>query len=511
MKDLLELSLIVTKTKLRAVELVGASSSNKSSSKLQQFYDLLLEGRFKDDDEAAHYFYAKDKNDPGYQKLRKTLKDRLVNSLFIIDLKAATYTDRQKAYYECYKEWAAAKILFGKNARTVATGLCKKILKIARKYEFTELIVDICHALRLYYGTIEGDIKKFHQYNEEFNLASQLWLEENRAEELYIILIINFINSKSTKTDFQEMAKASYLQLSSALDRYDSYQLHLYGSLIQVAIYTSVNDYMQTINVCDRAIAFFEKKEFIANISLHIFHYEKLICYFQLRQFDQAIQTANVCLKYLEEGTFNWFKLYELYFLVYMHNSEFAQAEKVIGTILSHPLFMSLPENIQESWRIFEAYVHFVESMGLLPRGKDESYKNGSFRLAKFFNETRTFSKDKQGMNIPILIVELLFAIAKKKRDDAFLDRLEAIDKYRMRYLREAQLKRTNIFLKMLLLFPKNGFKRESIIAKTEHYLAALHELPIEVANQAHEIEIIPYEKLWQMLLNATEASTGRA
>src|SRR5690606_25061490 len=136
----------------------------------------------------------------------------------------------------------AAKILFGKNARTAAAGLGRQLLKIARKYEFTELMVDICHTLRLYYGTIEGDYKKYQQYNEEFKLHEQLWLAENRAEEFYIDLSIGFINSKAAKAEFKNKASEYYGQIKEYLEQYDSYQLHLCGRLIEASIYTSVND-----------------------------------------------------------------------------------------------------------------------------------------------------------------------------------------------------------------------------------------------------------------------------
>lgn len=499
MKDLMELSQIVTKTKLNTLELPGILGPR--NSKLQQFYDLILDGRFKEDEDASLFFYAKEKLDPAYQKLRKTLKDRLTNLLFLIDLDAPAYTDRQKAYYECYKEWAAAKILYGKNARTAANSLSRKILKIARKYEFTELRLDICHNLRLYYGTIEGDVKMFQQYNEEFNAAVQLWLEENKAEELYILLIIGFINSKSTKKDFQETARVYHQQLIPALEKFDSHQLHFYGRLIEVAIYTSVNDYLNTLNVCNAAIAFFEQKEFTANTALNVFQYEKLICYLQLRQFNEAITTADLCLNYLEEGTFNWFKLYELYFLVYMHSTRYAEAAERLKTALEHPSFDKLPENIQETWKIFEAYTFFLETIGLLENNGQEGPLHKNFRMTKFLNEMRVFSKDKQGMNIPILMLEILMAIGKKQYSE-LIDRLEAIDKYRRRYLNGTETERTNLFLKMLLQLPKNGFQKDSIVLKTQDCLKALNVLPIEIANQAHEIEIIPYEKLWQIVLN---------
>lgn len=498
MKDLIDLVQVVTRTKLRAVELIG--DPGEGNSKLQEFYDLVSEGKFADDDEAAEYFYGKTKTNPSYQKLRKTLKDRLVNSLFVIDLKQASYNDRQKAYYEAYKEWAAAKILFGKNARTVAAALARKLLKIARKFEFTELMVDIAHTLRLYYGTIEGDEKKYEQYNEEFKTYEQLWLVENRAEEFFIELSMGFINSKATKTAFQDRARKYYEQVKDALEKYDSYQLHLCGRLIEVSIHTSINDYEKTLDVCDRAIAFFEKKSFVARVPLQVFLYQKFICHVQLRQFEKAKKAAQDCLPYLEEGSFNWFKVYELYFLLYAHSGQYEQANEILTMAMGHPSFEGLPGNVQETWKISEAYLYFLECAGHLAAPDKEKQNGRSFRLSKFLNEMEVFSKDKHGMNIAILIIEILLGIAQERYDE-LIDRVEAVEKYRNRYLREEGVERANHFLRMLLQIPKNAFRREEAGAKAREDQLALQALPIEMANQTYEIEVIPYEKLWEITL----------
>ena len=119
---------IVTKSKLKGVELL--TDEKQKQSKLQEFYDGIAAGQLKSDEAAATQLYQEDKQSPAYQKLRKSLRDRLINSLFVIDLKQSSYTDRQKAYYECYKEWVAAKILLGKGARSAATSLAHKVLKI---------------------------------------------------------------------------------------------------------------------------------------------------------------------------------------------------------------------------------------------------------------------------------------------------------------------------------------------------------------------------------------------
>ena len=99
-----------------------------------------------------------------YQKLKSRLKRSLLNSIYFLDTKKANYTDRQKAYYEGNKDWAAAKILIGKNARIVAIQLCLKLLTLAEKFEFTDLSVDVLRILRLHFGAREGNVKKYEMY-----------------------------------------------------------------------------------------------------------------------------------------------------------------------------------------------------------------------------------------------------------------------------------------------------------------------------------------------------------
>jgi hypothetical protein len=284
------------------------------------------------------------------------------------------------------------------------------------------------------------------------------------------------------------------------MEKYDSYQLHLCGRLIEVSIFTSINDYKSTLEVCKRAIAFFEKKDFVASVPLQIFYYQKFICHVQLREFDEARLAADDCLKHLEEGKFNWFKVYELYFLMHTHNGAYSTARSILNRIMSHPAFPGLPDNIQETWKISEAYLHFLELAGKLEAQGTEAEKASNFRLSKFLNEMQVFSKDKQGMNIPIILVELLLGIANQRYDE-IIDRVEAIDKYRTRYMREEEVLRSKHFLKMILQIPRNAFCRAAAEAKAQEDHQALLALPIEMANQAFEIEIVPYEKLWEYTL----------
>lgn len=500
MKDLIELVNIVTRTKLRHVELFNSSNGTSGESKIQQFYDLISEGQFEDDDEAANYFYGKDKRTPGYQKLRKTLKDRLINSLFIIDLKRASYTSRQKAYYETYKDWAAVKILIGKNAFATAEGIIRQIIKIARRYEFTELLVDIYHMLRLYYGTIWGNTKKFLEYNQSFKKYQEIWIAENKVEEYYIDLSIQFIHSKSTKASLQKKALAYEEAIRCDMEKYDSYQLQLCGWLIRLSVFSVVNDYQKTLDVCSDAIAFFKEKEYTASVPLQVFLYQKCVCLGQLRAFDELQGCIEECLSYIEEGKLNWFKLHELKFLFYTHNKKYHEAFALLQKIVEHDQFEDLPGSIKEIWRISEAYLVFLIKAGVFGNTLLEPESVSDFRLSKFLNDLEIFTKDKTGMNVPVLIAEFLLKLVSGKQIE-LIDREESINKYRNRYLKDDLLIRSNLFLQMLLQISKNSFEKDLVIEKTKPIFQDLISIPIETANQSYEIEIIPYEELWEIVL----------
>lgn len=494
MKDLIDLIQIVTKSKIRSAELLGIGRDD--GSKIEELYDLIH--RDGDEDQVSQALYGVDKQSTVYQKLRKNLRDRLVNYLFIIDQSHASYTDRQRAYYECCKDWAATKILFAKNASHAAISLARKVLKYARKFEFTELLMDVHHQLRLYYGTIEGDFTLFQQHNREYKLMAQRWADENLAEELYIELSIGGVNSKATQTEIQEKARLYHQQIKESLEQNDAYHLHLCGLLIEASIYSSVNEYGELLQVCNRGIDFFAKKEYVASIPLQVFYYQQAVCNLQLRDFVAAQESLKNCLNYMQEGDFNWFKAFELSFMLQMHLGQYSDAYAMYLVATKHPKFKDLPENIRETWKIAEAYLVLLTELEKFNGPRIAGEKN--FRLTRFLNEIQVFSKDKAGMNVPVLILEILFHLVQGNFT-TLVDREEAIDKYRKRYLKDAESTRSNVFIKMLLQIPRCGFDRAKIISRAAKDLQTLTATPIELANQVYEIEIIPYEKLWEYIL----------
>ena len=233
------------------------------------------------------------------------------------------------------------------------------------------------------------------------------------------------------------------------MQKYDSYRIHLCGNLIRLMVHSSMNDHTSTLKACQEAIQFFKAKPYLASVPLQIWHYQQFVCYCQLRDFENGKNTAQAGMKLLEEGAFNWFKYRELLFLLAIHSQNYQESYEIFTETIGHSRFKFLPAPIKEFWKIFEAYLYYLISVRKIKLPVSDKHFT-KFRLGRFLNETPIFSKDKRGLNISILVVQIVFMIQQKKYGQA-IDRMEAIEKYCSRYLKMNDTFRSNCFIKLLL------------------------------------------------------------
>lgn len=497
MLALRELIFIVKNNRLEAPEL--ADFSKTADDRFSNYFWGVLEGTYRTEEEAAKALYDNTKDHPAYQKFKKQFKKKLINHLFFLNFRNQKITDRQKAYYSCYQDWAAVKILLGKNAWKAAIDLCFKILKKSKKFEFTDLNLDVTRTLKLYYATREGNLKKFERYSLEYEKYKKDFEAEEMAENLYTELVVRYVKSKSREQEAQVKAKIYYERLKKYLEACNTYWCQLCGFLIEIASYSNTGDYEQIIGVCDRAIDFFEGKNYQANVALQIFFYQKIVLKTQQKDYKSGKITAERGLTLVEEGSSNWFLYQEWYFLLSMHTGNFSMAFKIYLTVVKHKRYKFQPEPNKEFWNIYEAYLYFLYLIGQL-NGEKETVTFEKFRYGKFLNNTPIFSNDKRGMNIPILIAQTLILIARNKYDDA-TDKITSLQRYTSRYLTQNEAFRSNCFIKMLVQIPVGSFHKVAVNRKADKYVTRLKTVPLEIAEQAREVEIIPYEELWEFIL----------
>lgn len=497
MEILKELSQIINRNKVKSIEMLNPDTS----SKVNTFYKALTEGELESDEQAAAFLYPDLQPDSSnYRKLKASLKRKMTNTLFFIDTKRNNYTDRQAAYYECYKNWAAANILLGKSAYRSCVDLCGKILKYAKKYEFNELCRDIYKLLRLHYSAQLGDVRQYRKFRSAYEKYNNICYWENKAELYYSELMVEYVNNKAMKKFLGQAAEKYLEELRPMASEIATYRFQLYARLIQLLTSSARNDFQEILVHSQSMEAFFRSKKYDAFTPIQISCYYQLMACTQLRKFSEGEKVAQRCIDLMDEGSFNWFKYHELYFTLAMHSGAYDTAYHLYRTVNEHPRFSYMPSSLLEVWKIFGAYLSYLADLGRVELPAED--KLNKFRLGRFLNSTPIFSKDKRGMNIAILTIQILFLVSQEQYDKA-IDKLEAIDKYCSRYLFQDETIRSYYFIRMMMCMVQGNFHKVAVERKVAPYLRKLQAVPLEEANQTYKIEVIPYEQLWELAFSS--------
>ena len=501
LNELKELARIVDKNKVKNIQIIGTPQLPKT--KFDLFYEGLILEQFENELSASNYFYNKSPNHSAYKKLKDRLSERMLNTLFFIDVNNKKFDAIQTAYYTCYKNIAAIKILLGRNARLSAITLAEKTLQKAIHFEFTDIVLALAKELRMHYGSIVGNKKNFILYNKMVSKYFKIYQAELTAEEYYNQLTLNFVNSSETKLEFLNLAADFSLKLRGIIKKHSSYRLNLSSFIVFSLRYEIVNDYEGTIKICNEALDYFNTKKHISSkIAKFTFLLKLLSCYTNLCKFKKGEVTALQCLELLPEGSNNWFITLNYYIILLFHSTQFEKAFSIYQKAISNSNFQNQYKNISEHWKIHEAFIHYFILKGKIIIEEEKRLKK--FRITKFLNEVPTYSKDKRGANISILILQILFLLEQKKYQK-IRDRVEALQVYTYRYLRKDHTYRSNCFIKMLLQLPKSKFNKTAVERKVEKYKEKLQKATNNIANQSSLIEIVPYETLWEYVLDSLD------
>ncbi len=483
-----EIVLLLNNFQPKRIEIIG--NNVNSDTKINLFFQYVKAGKIKTDEDAIAHLYGKDGNIKNYNKLKARLKEKLINATFFLETNLSDYTDIQRAYYRCHKNWASSRILFGRSAKESGVILAEKTIKQSIKFEFTEIIVNLSRMLRLHFSTVEGNKKKFNKYNSILNKYLPVLQAEIKAEEYYENLLIHFANSKATKSSLVLNAE-TYSRDLVQYTNVKTYNFLFYSYTVYVLRYELANDHLGVIEECSNALAELKAKPFLLRNQLFGFLIRQFSCYTKLGEYDKAKTVSDECEKMLVEGTVNWFKFHQLHFRLLTHTNNYHLIAQNIHQVVSHPNLKFQSANTKETWKIIQAYTIFLFEIKKIEKLNEKL----TFKVGRYLNELPKFSKDKRGANIHILITQILIALARKKHD-FIIDKTEALSRYSSRYLKKDETYRSNCFIHILINLPRGNFHKDSFLHYSKKHIKKLKDAPLNSAKQSSEFEFIPYEVL---------------
>ena len=496
MKVLQELVSIVTRHRIKKIEVI---SNINNSTKLNRFYRGIESGDIRNDVEAFNFLFESGESIENYYKLKYRFKNRLLNTILVIDPSRKTMSPIEKAYFRCNRIWTISNILksFGKGK--TAIDLIKKGIHDAEKFEFTDYCMLFYNELAVYNALNIQNKKGFEKYQNLYDAKKTIFNMENQALHIYCRLMSSYENLRSLekKTSILSDSLSSLKNLNLPQETTKFIRFYYRSFCL---IYFSQHRYEDVIKICNEAIHKIDLKPFKLTYTRFGYDLMLLQCYIQLKQYEKGTSIVKRYENVFPRTTLNWFSLRYYFFILTTHSRKYEHCFDVVEQILNNKDLTRVASLLAENFLVFQAYAYFLTKIGKIKLDDDEVSSKRPFRLGRFLNEVPHFSKDKRGLNISILILQVLFLLNDHKYSK-IIDRTDALNQYCYRYLRKDETFRSNCFIKMLIKMVEADFNR----IRTERYVETLwkklQSVPIHVAEQGIEVEIIPYEDLWPMVL----------
>ena len=184
----------------------------------------------------------------------------------------------------------------------------------------------------------------------------------------------------------------------------------------------------------------------------------------------------------------------ELYFLLMMKGGNYKKAGELFRKFRTNKNYAFLEDMDRERWQIYRAYLLLVNDNKLLRWG---------FNLEEFLEIVPDFSRDYAHYNTAILIVQCLYLLREGKVEE-LRGKVEILQQYNSAHLDKRHNYRNSIFIRILGIVLEKEFSAEAVEEKGRTYLRKLKKIDIPADPQS-DIEVISYEKLYQMILDVLQ------
>ena len=469
-------------------------------TKMARLFDLIKEDKYTSLDQLKSALYNKEANaDTNFRKLFHGFKEKLYNTLFLVDTNNSLFNERTKAYYVCAKRALASRMLNERGAPQLAAELAELTIPICLKYEFTDLSVMLIRYL-IKRITLEGNVKKYLKYSAEFKKLNQLYSKEIEMDSYIGAFVIKSnVKSISERNKLKEKLinyEEVLIKAKNNLNEKSTIELIRSSSNFLLEHYYVKSQFQEFKYYSQITLQLLNKKSFVSAVMTESILVNSIKVAFITKDTKECLSIDNQYLTIIGNRNTNWYVIKIYLFLALLHQKEYVEVSERLNDIYSQKTFKSQPPIITEQFIIIQAYIYFIENLN----AKTPS-KSGEFRISKFLNQVPEYSKDKEGTNISILLIQILYFL-KEDKYSKIIDRIEALKLYSFRHLRKDENFRSQCFFRMLNEMVKADFRRKGTAFRTEKLYKKLVSVPIETFPNAAEREIIPYEDLWELILN---------
>jgi hypothetical protein len=485
---------------IRAIELLkgyDADSweilSEDLSKEVNQILFLLLSTDLNDDEIYNNAFDSSILSPATYTRK----KNQLLNILSNVLVGNAQIYDKNKLRkdrYQVHMGFHCMSVLKDLNYVSSAIWYARNNIKQAQRLDMTVIVLDTSRYLYRHYSRIELNPKSAKKYSQIMKEYQSLLEAEMAIEALYNEVVnkqtdINALR-RSLNTVIIPPYRSKYGSLSQFYIRHHGL-LRTYRSEIQgkpEEILKEAHFYYSEL----------EKKRFDHKVLKGMFLMRKIEAHLQLKQYVEAQQTIDLLFTKIDSSVPNWFDAMDFLIRLTLATQNYDAAYKHVTRLLNNKSYSALPNTKKDLYQIYAVYINFLVRTGHVQNASPW----GKRRTTSYFRATTVFDRDTRGVRVAIIIAELVYNILDLEYD-SIESKINSLKVYCSRYLKKNNENyRSNCFIRMLLEIPKANFNPIASRRKAAAYHHRLLNHPLEISRQPREVEIIPFEQLWHIIIH---------
>lgn len=463
------------------------------SPKQAQLFQLIRSHPLKEDHFYQNAIYSPSQDSGAYQKLCQRLFKSLIHHFFI-HRESLERDDLDKYRALTYEYTAVAGMLMMTNCYEALRTVIKEAKYFAQQSHATDQMLLLLKYQLEIFGPKEQNLKKFDKLYSEYHACEKQLHTESKLQFTYFRLYA-MTQSKNEITGISDVDIEFWKEVISQDLSFRSV-IFAYRLL---CLWHEVNfNYDELLTIAQEGKEYFKHNADNSSLFVRYFNRSIFVALIHLKQIDKLRVLIHEMLEATVPYSNTWLVIKLYHVILLLHQRDYDSAFHSVEDIPTKKLIVSA--NSLEFYKIVQAYCYFISSWN-----NDKPIDVKRFRIYKLLNELPIQSKDKSRMNIALIVLQILYLI-EKGDFDAIVDKNEALAQYSRRFLKEEHVARSRYFIKLLRGLPKGRFHPHLVQTYNKEAWRHLQKYPIELSTQPVELEIVPYEDLYQMILRRLEA-----
>ena len=503
MEDIRELLEIASPKKV--TKLLKISRVKGKPSMLGELYRLVkLDGLSEEQIVTELYGPEQTPSHPAYRAVKNRFRDLLTTAIMDEGVYSANYKDYDNAQINGFRQLNLINLLLLRRAWHSAKYLSHLTLRRIKDFEILPINSRLSSILASLYLGVGFDEKQFTRYQNMANYYAEAERVLNLVSSHYREMRRMMYAHKLLPNEIGARVALYVADCEDLVSKYPKVSaLQAMFFIMKVQGLTLLGDYLKAIHAANDAENVLKKCKGAGKQSLSLMALTRVECSIKLRDFAEGHLQVQRATEMVPPSSINHIKLTEYAITLGLQTGHFDYAYSQLAHLDRKTLERLLTAQHVEFWLILEAYINLlVLAKRIDPTQQERELPD--FKLYKFVNNVPSYSKDKQGMNIQILIFQAIYFIIQNQYG-RIIDRTDALVRYGSRYLMNNENLRNNCFFKLLLTAEKCNFHRAATVRESAKTYKKMTSPQAKKLGRANSTEIVPYEVLWDIVLENLE------